>query len=206
MLSTLEPLLLVIVNNHFDLTWRRCWEKPFHYHGKTFVSYTDLQAWYMLDNIALAEKNPGYKFEAESTQVARKFIERCPEMLPVLQQLAREGRFAVTGGGEAIIDANMVTGESLIRNYVDGLLWVEETFGQKTRMAVRNDAFGNSAQLPQILRGVEIAWVTGNPQLQPCQRNLLERAGWQRCNAPNAPNCGSGRRRHQISALPGLQR
>ena len=115
----------------------------------------------MLDNIALAEKNPGYKFEAESTQVVRKFLERCPEKLPVLQQLAREGRFAVTGGGEAIIDANMVTGESLIRNYVDGLLWVEETFGQKTRMAVRNDAFGNSAQLPQILRGVEIAWVTG---------------------------------------------
>jgi len=93
--------------------------------------------------------------------VVRKFIERCPDQLPILQQLAREGRFAVTGGGEAIVDANMVLGESLVRNMVDGLLWVEETFEQKTHLAVRNDAFGNSAQLPQILRGCEIAWTTG---------------------------------------------
>jgi hypothetical protein len=54
----------------------------------------------------------------------RKFLERCPENLPVLQQLSREGRFAITGGGEAIVDSNMILGESLVRNYVDGLLWV----------------------------------------------------------------------------------
>jgi alpha-mannosidase len=56
----------------------------------------------------------------------------------------------------------MIHGESLVRNYVDGLLWVEENFGQKTRLAVRNDAFGNSAQLPQILaRMRNCKWATG---------------------------------------------
>jgi alpha-mannosidase len=156
-----KPILYIIVNNHFDLTWRRCWQRPFTFQGQTYVSYTDLQAYYMLDNIELALRHPEYKFEAESTQVVRKFIERCPEKLPILRRLQAEGRFAITGGGEAIVDANMITGESLARNYVDGLLWVEETFGQKTRLAVRNDAFGNSAQLPQILRGCEIDWATG---------------------------------------------
>ncbi len=85
----------------------------------------------------------------------------------MLQQLAREGRFAITGGGEAIVDSNMILGESLVRNFVDGLLWVEKTFGKKTQLAVRNDAFGNSAQLPQILRGCEIAWATGMSYTTP---------------------------------------
>src|SRR5512138_769535 len=123
-----KPILYIVVNNHFDLTWRRCWQRPFTFQGQTFVSYTDLQAYYMLDNIDLALRHPEYKFEAESTQVVRKFLERCPEKRPILQRLLDEGRFAVTGGGEAIVDANMITGESLVRNYVDGLLWVEETF------------------------------------------------------------------------------
>jgi alpha-mannosidase len=156
-----KPALYIVVNNHFDLTWRRCWLRPFTFQGQTYVSYTDLQAFYMLDNLELARRDPGYKFAAESAQVVRKFLERCPEALPILQQLACEGRFAITGAGEAIVDANMIHGESLARNFVDGLLWVEQTFGQPTRLTVRNDAFGNSSQLPQILRGCEIDWATG---------------------------------------------
>lgn len=156
-----KPTLYIIINNHFDLTWRRCWQRPFTFKGQTFISYTDIETDYLQDNIGLAKTCPDYKFEAESALVVQKAIERRPELLLELQALAREGRFAITGGGEAIVDSNMITGESLLRNYVDGLLWVEQVFGQKTQLAVRNDAFGNSAQLPQILRGVEIAWATG---------------------------------------------
>ena len=156
-----HPRLLIFVNNHFDPTWRRCWDRSFAFEGQTFVSYADLEATYMLDNLALAEAHPEYAFEAESAIVVRKFLARHPEQREALLALAREGRFAVTGAGEAIVDSNMVLGESLIRNYLIGLLWVEETFGQRTRLAVRYDAFGNSAQLPQILRGCEMAWVTG---------------------------------------------
>jgi alpha-mannosidase len=156
-----KPNLYIIINNHFDLTWRRCWDRHFRYEGEEYISYADIEAYYLLDNLVLARQNPEYKFEAESAMVVRKFLQRHPEALEELQALSAQGRFAVTGGGENIIDANMVHGESLVRNFVSGLLWVEKTFGRKTRLAVRNDAFGNSAQLPQILRGVEIAWCTG---------------------------------------------
>lgn len=156
-----KKTLLVITNNHFDQTWRRCWERPFENHGLRFISYADLEEYYMLDNLAIARQYPEYKFEAECTYVLRKFLERHPEALNELRQLYQAGRFAVTGGGEAIIDGNMVQGESLVRNYVDGFLWVEEVLGQPTRLAVRNDAFGNPAQLPQILRGCEVDWATG---------------------------------------------
>ena len=156
-----KPILYIINNNHFDLTWRRCWDRRFTFNGDTFVSYADIEEYYLLDNLALARQHPEYKFEAESSMVLRKFLQRHPEALAELQALAAQDRFAVTGSGEAIIDSNMVLGESLVRSYLSGLLWVEQTFGRRTRLAVRNDAFGNSAQLPQILRAVEIAWCTG---------------------------------------------
>ena len=157
----MKPLLYIIINNHFDPTWRRCWDRRFTWNGQTFISYADIEEYYMLDNLAIAREHPEYKFEAEFTLVVRKFLERHPEKMEELHQLAQEGRFAVTGGGEVIVDTNMILGESMVRNYLYGLLWVEKTLGQKTRLAVRNDGFGNSAQLPQILRGCEIAWATG---------------------------------------------
>jgi alpha-mannosidase len=156
-----KPFLYIITNNHFDPTWRRCWDRRFTWNDQTFVSYADIEEYYLLDNLQIARQHPEYKFEAEFTLVVRKFLERHPDKLEELRQLAREGRFAVTGGGEVIVDANMILGESLVRNYLYGLMWVEKTLGQKTRLAVRNDGFGNSAQLPQILRGCEIAWATG---------------------------------------------
>lgn len=155
------PQLLIYVNNHFDPTWRRAWDRHFEFKGQTFISYADLEEYYLLDNLEIARHNPEYKFEAEFTLVVQKFLERRPELLGELQALQKAGRFGITGGGQVIIDSNMVHGESLVRNYLLGFLWVEETFGHPTRQIVRNDAFGNSAQLPQIARGVEVEWATG---------------------------------------------
>ena len=67
---TPKPTLYIVVNNHFDPTWRRCWQKPFSFHGQTFVSYSELQADYMLDNIDLALHYPEYKFvNAQAVQL-----------------------------------------------------------------------------------------------------------------------------------------
>ncbi len=156
-----RPLLYLVVNNHFDPTWRRCWRRRFVSQGMTFASYADIEEYYLLDNIELARRHPEYKFEVECSAIVRMFLERHPEKRSFLKKLAREGRFCIPGAGDQIIDSNMVHGESLVRNFVDGLLWAEKELGRKTPLAIRNDAFGNSAQLPQILRGCEIAWVTG---------------------------------------------
>jgi len=156
-----KPVLYVITNNHFDPTWRRCWNRRLQFKGLSFVSYAELQDYYMTDNLAMARRHPEYKFDAESTIVLRQYVKRHPGRLKELRALAAKGRFAVAGAGDNVIDSNMVLGESLVRNFVTGLLWVEDNLGTRTRMGVRNDAFGNSAQLPQILRGCEIPWATG---------------------------------------------
>lgn len=156
-----KPIIYIFTNNHFDPTWRRCWDRKLTFNGQQFVSYADLEAHYMLENLELARKDKSYKFEAEATIVIRTFLERHPERKQEILDLAAAGRFGVTGAGDNIIDSNMVHGESLVRNYVTGFLWVEDHLGLKTRLGVRNDGFGNSAQIPQVFRGCEVKWVTG---------------------------------------------
>ncbi len=151
----------VIVCNHFDPIWRRCWDRRFEFKGNLYASYADIQSYYMLDALALARQHPDYRFEAESTLVLRQFLHRHPERLDELRALAAEGRFAVAGAGENIIDCNMVLGESMVRNWLLGLLWVEQHLGTPCTVGARYDGFGNGAQLPQILCGVELPWTIG---------------------------------------------
>ncbi|MGD0093156.1 MAG: glycosyl hydrolase-related protein, partial [Planctomycetota bacterium] len=106
--------------------------------------------------------------------------------------LAAARRFAVTGAGENIVDSNMVLGESLVRNFLLGLLWVEEKLGQRTQLGVRNDAFGNSAQIPQIFRGCEIAWVTGF-SYSPCRKSYWRGLDGSIICCASLPGIGSAR-------------
>ncbi len=156
-----KPVLYVLTNNHFDLTWRRCWDRRFEFAGQSFVSYADIEDYYITDNLVLCRRHEGYKFEIESTAVLRQYLRRHPGKLAELRRLVRQGRLAVSGAGDNIIDANMVLGESLARNFVTGLLWLERTLGQTTRQIVRNDGFGNACQLPQIARLCEVKYVSG---------------------------------------------
>lgn len=143
---------------HFDPIWRRCWDRPFDSAGRRYVSYRDIETeWY--DRALNLTADGVTAFLAEACWTTRHYLERRPEMLPVLRRLAREGRFEQLGGGENIVDANMIHGELLARNYLLGLLWAEETFGVRPTTGWHADGFGSSAQLPQIFRGCGITWV-----------------------------------------------
>lgn len=157
-----KPIVYILIDNHFDPTWRRCFRRRFTAsNGDTYASYAEIEALYIEENLALARRHRSYKFQVESPIVLRTYLEAHAGRLPELRRLARAGRFAVGGTGDNIVDANLVLGESLVRNFVSGMLWTERTLGQQPALAVRNDAFGNSAQLPQILRGCGLRWVRG---------------------------------------------
>ena len=153
-----KPTLLILVNNHFDLTWKRCFTRAIREQGMTHFSYQDMHAYYITDNLRLAREHTGYKFHIESAHVTRDFLRRYPQYLAEMRELAQSGRLMIKGAGDNIIDTNLVHGESIVRNYLDGLRWVEQTFGVTTLVATRGDGFGNSAQLPQILRGCGLLW------------------------------------------------
>ena len=151
-----KPILYLIPCNHFDLAWRRPFRTDMVYEGKTFIPYAKIEQYYIEDNIELCKKYPEYKFTIESVAVCREFFKNRPDMIDELKRLSKEGRVFIAGSGDNIVDANLVLGETIVRNMTSGLLWTEKNFSQKNRQAFRADAFGNSAQLPQIFKGCEL--------------------------------------------------
>ena len=142
----------ILVNSHFDLMWRRPFKKNFVSKGYNYVSYGDLEAYYIIDNINFAKKHDFYKFDVECVDVLKNFLENYPEYFEDVKKLMREKRLNTTWTGNNIVDCNMANGESVVRNFLYGKKYLEENFNYTPKYCNRSDAFGNSAQLPQILR------------------------------------------------------
>ena len=81
--------VLLIPHNHFDPTWRRCFDRPAVYHGVTVRSYAEIEALCFDAWLALAPR--GYTYFEGQTAVLRKYLERRPEAREALQRHARAG-------------------------------------------------------------------------------------------------------------------
>ena len=134
--------VLIVPSYHCDVVWRRAPEEQAAVRKAQFDSAFDM-----------LEKCPQFRFELDQASITREYLEAHPERLEQVRRFIAEGRLEVTGGEEAIPDTNMVTGEGLVRNFFLGRLWFEETFGVQPVVANLDDAFGLSAQLPQMFVG-----------------------------------------------------
>ena len=151
--------VFIIAKQHFDLIWRRCFDRDFEYDGMNFVSYADLQEYYIKDNIEFCKKYPFYNFEIECVAVLDKFLERNPGYKDIISEYIRQGKIYIPFSGINIVDSNMAYGESIVRNFLYGYYYLKNNYGIIPDGMDRNDAFGNSAQLPQIARGFGTKWV-----------------------------------------------
>lgn len=149
---------IVLRFNHFDPTWRRCWDRRFTDEGRIFASYREIEERWISDAIATCADGSGC-FMVECSWVLRHYLERHPEHVETLRRLTGEGRFELLGSGENIVDANMIHGELLSRNLVLGTLWSEEVLGARPTTGWHSDGFGSSAQMPQIFRQCGYDWL-----------------------------------------------
>jgi alpha-mannosidase len=144
--------------NHFDPTWRRCWDRDFVDAGRSFVSYRTIEENWISDAIATCADGEGC-FLVECSWVLRHYLERHPEHVDTLKQLSKEGRFELLGSGENIVDVNMIHGELLVRNLVLGTLWAEDVLGIRPTTGWHSDGFGSCAQMPQVFRQCGYKWL-----------------------------------------------
>ena len=153
-MSATAPQTRVVVwyRNHFDLIWRRGWLRPYEYMGGLWRPYADVEEACIDRCLRLAEEE-GAAFLVEQTLTLREYLRRRPEAGAALRRLAGEGRFGLLGAGEAIVDTNMCHAETMVRNLASGLEWGEALLGVPALCANVTDAFGTSAQLPQVIRG-----------------------------------------------------
>lgn len=161
MKESIKKKIYILVSNHYDLAWRRRAYEGMEDKGRYFVSYADLQRYGITENIRFCRKYPFYKFNVESVSVLRHYLRTNPEYADDLCELIRQNRCSTPQTGDNIIDVNLVSGESLVRNFTFGRDWLKELFEKVSSVCVRNDAFGNSAQLPQIARQCGCDWIWG---------------------------------------------
>ena len=129
--------------------WDREWYQTFQQFRVRLVHVVDK----LLD---IMERDPDFShFMLDGqTIVLDDYLEARPEEEERLKKHTRSGRITV-GPWYVQPDEFLVSGEALIRNFQIGLKRAAE-FGEPMRVGYVPDCFGHIAQLPQILKGVDI--------------------------------------------------
>lgn len=134
-----------------DVIWRRGFKQHYSSIDGIIRPYSDLEEEQIRRAVQMAQ-NFDMRYTLEQSLPMKTFLDRNPDMLPVVQCLVSDGHIELPGGGEALVDLNMVCGESLVRNHFYSILWCEKTFGTRPLTANGADQFGYCAQYPQLLR------------------------------------------------------
>lgn len=140
--STAETWTLFVVPHfHFDVAWI-----------KTHEEYLDVGFSNILDVLNLIEQEPEYRFCLDQVALIQPFWEKFPELQESLRKMVKDGKIEVVCGMYSMPDANIPSGEFLVRQFLFGKRFVKEKFGVDVRCGWMIDSFGHPNQLPQILR------------------------------------------------------
>jgi alpha-mannosidase len=126
---------------HIDTAWLWPVRESLRKCARTFSS-----------QVALLERYPDYVFGASQAQLYAYTKEHYPAVYQKIKDWVKEGRWEVQGGMWVEADCNVISGESMVRQFVHGKNFFRDEFGVDIKNLWLPDVFGYSAALPQILR------------------------------------------------------
>ncbi|NXN94559.1 MA2C1 mannosidase, partial [Rhinopomastus cyanomelas] len=86
-----------------------------------------------------------------------EWVRSCyPGLYARIQDFVAKGQFIPVGGTWVEMDGNLPSGESMVRQFLQGQRFFQEEFGHICSEFWLPDTFGYSAQLPQLMRGCGI--------------------------------------------------
>ena len=134
-----------IGHTHIDTAWlwrlRQTREKA----ARSFGSVVNLMREY-----------PEYKFMSSQAQLYDYVKHDYPELYDEIKELVKEKRWEPEGSMWVESDTNVVSGESLVRQFLVGKRFFREEFGVDNRIMWLPDVFGYSGALPQIIKKADI--------------------------------------------------
>ncbi len=102
--------------------------------------------------LRLIDRYPTYVFGASQPQHYAFMKEKYPELYKRIKKAVRDGRWECQGGMWVEADCNLISGESMVRQFLHGKNFFMDEFGVDVRNLWLPDVFGYSAALPQIIR------------------------------------------------------
>ena len=106
--------------------------------------------------VNLMKEYPEYKFMSSQAQIYDFVKQDYPELYEEIKELVREKRWEPEGSMWVESDTNVVSGESLVRQFLVGKRFFKNEFGIDNRIMWLPDVFGYSGALPQIIRKSDI--------------------------------------------------
>ncbi|NWH64595.1 MA2C1 mannosidase, partial [Geococcyx californianus] len=139
---------------HIDSAWLWPYEETIRKCARSWVTV-----------VHLMERNPDLTFacsqlrllsvlwQAQQFEWVRSWY---PGLYARIQDLVAKGQFIPVGGTWVEMDGNLPSGESMVRQFLQGQRFFQEQFGHICSEFWLPDTFGYSAQLPQLMRGCGI--------------------------------------------------
>ncbi|XP_031420687.1 alpha-mannosidase 2C1 isoform X2 [Clupea harengus] len=127
---------------HIDSAWLWPYEESIRKCGRSWVTV-----------IRLMEKNPDFIFTCSQAQQFHWVKEWYPGLYSQIQRFVQKGRFIPVGGTWVEMDGNLPSGESMVRQFLEGQNFFKAEFGNYCKEFWLPDTFGYSAQLPQLMQG-----------------------------------------------------
>ncbi|MEL6441636.1 MAG: alpha-mannosidase [Cyanobacteria bacterium J06621_8] len=136
---------------HLDMAWLWTTEETYKVAERTFKSVLSLQ-----------QDFPKLTFGHTSPALYQWLEGNRPQLFKEIQEAVRDHKWELLGGMWIEPETNLVSGESLIRQFLYGQQYFAEHFGQMSTVAWLPDSFGFTWQLPQIASQCGIKYfVTG---------------------------------------------
>jgi alpha-mannosidase len=134
-----------------------------HWEGavfKTREEYLEMGLPHILRALHLLKAHPQYRFTLDQACYVQPFLERHPEEETTFRQFVAEGRLAIVGGTDVMLDVNMPGGESFVRQVLYGKQYFRRKLGIDVTVGWQLDTFGHHAQMPQLLKlaGYQSFW------------------------------------------------
>ncbi|MGV9204568.1 MAG: glycoside hydrolase family 38 C-terminal domain-containing protein [Promethearchaeia archaeon] len=102
--------------------------------------------------LLLMRKHPNFKYVIDSVMPLKYFRLHFPDMWKELKKRVKEGQIELVGGMVVAPDTLLARGETLIRQILYGKKYLHKEFKTETKIAYLLDSFGQTPQLPQILK------------------------------------------------------
>lgn len=102
--------------------------------------------------LASMKKYDDYVFGASQPQQFEWMEENEPDLFEKMKEAVAQDKIELQGGMWVETDSNVVNGESIVRQNLYGQKYWQEKFGKTSKICWLPDAFGFSANLPQICK------------------------------------------------------
>ena len=136
-----ELTATTIGHAHIDVGWLWAVKESIRKAARTFAS--------QISNI---EKYPNFIFGASQPQLYAFVRDNYPELFEKIKKQVKAGRWECQGGMWVEADCNIISGESMIRQFIHGKNFFMDEFGVDVKNLWIPDVFGYSAAMPQIIK------------------------------------------------------